>query len=175
MSKTDINILIVDDSEETALMLSILLKQSLNGDYTFHLAYSAEEALNLLEASFFHLVITDIEMPGATGISLCKTIYEHYPHTLVIIVSGKADMKYPIESLRSGAFDYVIKPIVVPEFITIVERALSYQAALMKRYYCEQALEEDLRDFFELKARLRATRNQETAGAEQKSKSHSVS
>jgi two-component system NtrC family response regulator/two-component system response regulator AtoC len=159
MSKTDINILIVDDSEETALMLSILLKQSLNGDYTYHLAYSAEEALKLLEASFFHLVITDIEMPGANGISLCQTIYEQYPYTVVIMVSGKADMKYPIESLRSGAFDYVTKPIAIPEFISVVERALSYQTALMKRYYCEQALAEDIHGFFEMNAHLRSMRS----------------
>ena len=170
MSKTDVNILIVDDSEETALMLSILLKQSLNGDYTYHLAYSAEDALKLLESVFFHLVITDIEMPGASGISLCRTIYETYPRTPVIMVSGKADMRYPIESLRSGAFDYVIKPIVIPEFIATVESALSYQAALMKKYYCEQALEEDIQDFFELNAHLRSMRSPK---GELKSKSQS--
>ena len=170
MSKTDVNILIVDDDEETALMLSILLKQALNGEYTFHTAKSAEEALKLLESSFFHLVITDIEMPGTNGIGLCQKIYASYPQTVVIIVSGKTDMRYPIESMRSGAFDYVRKPIEVPEFITAVERALKYQAALMKKHYCEQSLEEEVRDFFELSARLRSARSQQPPTEKPKSK-----
>jgi len=172
MSKTDVNILIVDDDEETALMLSILLKQSLNGEHTYHTAKSAEEALKLLESSFFHLVITDIEMPGINGISLCRKIYENYPQTVVIIVSGKTDIRYPIESMRSGAFDYVIKPIEVPEFITAVERALKYQAALMKKYFCEQSLEEEMHDFFELNARLRSARSQNPPMEVPKSKAH---
>src|ERR1051325_6430805 len=153
MATNDASILIVDDCADTAKMLSSLFSYSLNIDHVCHTAQSVEEAIQRLESYFFHLVVTDIEMPRTTGIELCQKIYNDYPHTLVVIVSGMTDIKYEIAALRAGAFDYVVKPIDVQEFLGTVRRALSYQEALMKKHYCAQSLEEELHDYFELSAR----------------------
>ena len=152
------SILVVDDSADTTTMLSTLLDLSLPTPHVCHVTQSGEEAVQKLESSFFHLVITDIEMPGMTGIELCQKIYIDQPNTVVVIVSGKTDVKYPVAAMRAGAFDYVVKPIQVVEFIATVERALIYQEALMKKHFCMLSLKEEFGDFFDLSARLRCAR-----------------
>jgi DNA-binding NtrC family response regulator len=69
------------------------------------------------------------------------------------------DIHYAIESMRAGAFDYLVKPVQVAQLIATLERALKYQDTLMKKYYCEQSLEEEVRDLFALNSRIRATRS----------------
>ena len=152
------SILVVDDSVDTTTMLSSLLNLSLPTPHVCHATQSGEEALQQLESSFFHLVVTDIEMPGMTGIELCQKIYVDQPNTVVVIVSGKTDVKYPVSARRAGAFDYVVKPIQVAVFIAVIERALTYQEAMMKKHFCMLSLKEEFGDFFELSARLRSAR-----------------
>jgi FixJ family two-component response regulator len=71
------------------------------------------------------------------------------------MLSGMSEIEYAIESMRAGAFDYILKPISVDKFIESIVRALQYQEALMARYYCEQSLEEEISDLLTLNKRLR--------------------
>ena len=102
----DISILVVDDDVETTKMLCQLIGVTLTAQHHCFPAGNVEEATRLLDATFFHLVITDINMPGTTGISLCRRIYEDHPNTVVIMMSAMTDINYAIESMRAGAFDY---------------------------------------------------------------------
>src|SRR5690242_15985240 len=104
-------------------MLCQLLGITLSAQHHCFSAASAEEAITLLDSSFFHLVISDINMPGTTGISLCQQIYENHPNTVVVMMSAMTDINYAIESMRAGAFDYLIKPVQVVQLTTAVERA----------------------------------------------------
>jgi DNA-binding NtrC family response regulator len=122
-------------------------------------ATSAEEAMKLLEASFFHLVLTDIQLPGATGLELCNFVHQTFPNTVVVMVSAMTDINYAIEAMRRGAFDYVTKPVNPKEFLGSVEQALRYQEALMAKHYCEQSLEEEVADLLALNKRLRSAAN----------------
>jgi DNA-binding NtrC family response regulator len=158
MTTNEVSILIVDDCGDTAKMLSSLLNYSLKIEHVCHTAESVEEALQHLDSYFFHLVITDIEMPGRTGIELCQKIYQDQPNTPVVVVSGKTDIQYAIAALRAGAFDYVVKPIEVREFLGSVRRALEYQEALMKKQYYAQSLEEEFHNYFKLNTQLRQAR-----------------
>lgn len=159
MNQKEISILVVDDDADTTTMLCQLIGITLSAQHHCFSAASAEEAITLLDSSFFHLVISDINMPGTTGISLCQQIYENHPNTVVVMMSAMTDINYAIESMRAGAFDYLIKPVQVVQLTTAVERALKYQDSLMKKYYCEQSLEEEVRDLFTLNSRIRATRS----------------
>jgi DNA-binding NtrC family response regulator len=149
-------ILLVDDDSDSGTLLTTLLGASLRIEHACKTATSAQEAMQLLESSFFHLVITDIQMPGTSGLSLCQHIRENYPHTVVIMLSGLSEIEYAIDSMRAGAFDYILKPIAVPKFLESIERALEYQEALMARHYCEQSLEEEISDLLSLNKRLRS-------------------
>lgn len=158
MTTNEVSILIVDDCKDTAKMLSSLLNYSLKIEHVCHTAESVDEAIQYLDSYFFHLVITDIEMPKMTGIELCQKIYQEQPNTPVMIVSGKTDIQYAIAAMRSGAFDYIVKPINVQEFLGSVTRALEYQEALMKKQFYAQSLEEEFHNYFELNTQLRSAR-----------------
>src|SRR5438270_7997933 len=108
VNNKEMSILVVDDDTDTTKMLCQLLGLTLSAQHHCFTAENAEEAARRLDATFFHLVITDINMPGATGISLCRQIYENHPNTVVIIMSAMTDISYAIEALRAGAFDYLV-------------------------------------------------------------------
>jgi DNA-binding NtrC family response regulator len=164
VNNKEISILVVDDDTDITILLCRLLGITLSAQHHCLAASNVEEASKLLDSNFFHLVITDINMPGTTGLSLCQQIYENHPTTVVIMMSAMTDIHYAIEAMRAGAFDYLVKPIQLSQLTTTIERALSYQETLMKRHYCEQSLEEEVRDLFALNARIRATRNQKAEG-----------
>ena len=155
MNNKEISILIVDDDIKTAKLLCTLLATRLTIDHNCAPVASAEEAKKLLEASFFHLVLTDIKMGGATGLDLCEHIHKTYWQTPVIVISGMSEIQYAIEAMRKGAFDYLLKPVNVAQLFDSIERALSYQQILMARYYCQQSLEEEIQDLKSLNEKLR--------------------
>ena len=164
MNDKEIGILVVDDDSDITKMLCRLLELTLSAQHHCVSAGNVEEASRLLDATFFHLVITDINMPGTTGISLCRQIYENHPNTVVIMMSAMTEISYAIEAMRAGAFDYLVKPAQMSQLSTTIERALKYQETLMKKYYCEQSLEEEVRDLFTLNARVRTTRSRKAEG-----------
>ena len=105
MITKDISILIVDDEEPIRRLLTMCLEPH----YACVTAGTAEEATLLIEPHKFNLVITDIRMPGASGLELCQLVQQMSPETVVIMVSGMTDIQFAIQSMREGA-DYVTKP-----------------------------------------------------------------
>jgi cyclic di-GMP phosphodiesterase len=137
-STRDISILIVDDEEPIRRMLATYLAKA----YACVTAASTDEATLLLDSSCFNLVLTDITMPGASGIELCQYVQKAHPDTVVIMVSGLTDIRYAIEAVRHGAFDYVTKPFDLPQVLMAVDRALRYQALVAAKRQYEHSLEQ---------------------------------
>lgn len=140
-SGTEYSILIIDDEEPIRRLLAMYLSEV----YVCATASSADEAAALLAGESFNLVITDITMPGTSGIELCQLVQQAYPETVVIMVSGMTDIKCAIEAMRHGAFDYITKPFDLPQVMLSVERALRYQALVAAKRNYEQSLEETVR------------------------------
>ena len=137
----EVSILIIDDEEPIRRLLALYLSE----EYTCVTAASAEEGMALMAASSFNLVMTDITMPGSSGIELCKHIHQCYPETVVIMVSGMTDITCAIEAMRQGAFDYVVKPFDLSQVLMAVERGLRYQVLVAAKRHYEQSLEETVR------------------------------
>ena len=137
----DVSILIIDDEEPIRRLLALYLSE----DYTCITAASADEATALLAVSAFNLVITDITMPGTSGIELCQHIHQAYPDTVVIMVSGMTDINCAIEAMRQGAFDYVVKPFDLSHVLMAVERGIRYQVLIAAKRHYEQSLEDTVR------------------------------
>lgn len=137
----DISILIVDDEEP----IRRLLKMCLDPHYSCVTAGTAEEATLLLEPHRFNLVVTDIRMPGASGLELCQLVQQMSPETVVIMVSGMTDIQFAVQSMREGAFDYVTKPFDLDQVLIVVERALRYQALVEAKQRYEHSLEETVK------------------------------
>jgi putative nucleotidyltransferase with HDIG domain len=141
LSNKDITILIVDDEEPIRRLLSMYLSTQ----YTCITAQSAEEATEMIGAGSFNLVMSDIRMPGASGLELCQIVHKMCPETVVLMVSGMTDIQYAIDAMRQGAFDYVTKPFDLAQVMIAVERALRYQALIVAKQNYEQSLEETVR------------------------------
>jgi DNA-binding NtrC family response regulator len=89
---------------------------------------SAEAALEHFDEAAFDLVITDIILPGITGIELIKRIKEAAPDQAAIVMTAYASMETAVETLRAGAYDYIVKPIIHEEIKQTVRNALRLRA-----------------------------------------------
>jgi two-component system response regulator PilR (NtrC family) len=114
-------ILVVDDDDVIRDTLCELLSQA----HTCQTADTAEQALAKLEAQSFDVVLTDISMPGLTGMELLDRVLELYPGTAVIMVSGLSNEEQAQSLIARGAFDYLLKPFRLEVVEESVNRALN--------------------------------------------------
>ena len=114
------DILVVDDDDVIRDTLCELLSQ----DYSCHCASTAEEAFAKLAAQPFDVVLTDISMPGLSGMELLNRVVEMYPGTPVIIISGLSDQEQAQSLISRGAFDYLLKPFRLEVVEASVNRAV---------------------------------------------------
>lgn len=150
------SILIVDDEKAVRDLLTL----ELDTEYTCTSATSAREAMKLLASDSFELVLSDIAMPGGSGLELCEFVRRSYPNTVVVMVSGLNDIQDAIEAMRQGAFDYVVKPFELFQMFVVVERALRHQALMKFKQHHEQLLEETVRTRTDELHRLNVTLNE---------------
>ncbi|TMP26454.1 hybrid sensor histidine kinase/response regulator [Pseudoalteromonas rubra] len=114
------DILVVDDVAENLHMLQLILRQQ---GHTVLAAINAEVALNIIHRKPPELVITDIKMPGTSGIELCKLLKaeKHTSHIPVIFVSAHSDTDWIVEALHAGGNDYITKPFIPAEILARVD------------------------------------------------------
>jgi two-component system NtrC family sensor kinase len=122
----DGRILIVDDEEPVRKLFASCLGER----YSCVTAADAQEALVRLAGGPFALVITDVNMPGLSGVELLRRTVEHFPDTAVIMVSGVDRTQRVLDAMRVGAFDYLLKPCDLDTLELTVERALERRTLL---------------------------------------------
>jgi two-component system, NtrC family, response regulator PilR len=120
-------ILVVDDDDVIRDTLCELLSQ----DYFCQTADTAEKALARLKTGSFDVVLTDISMPGLSGLELLNRILRQYPTTPVIIISGISDQEQAQGLIRLGAFDYLLKPFRLEVVENSVRRAIEYRHGIV--------------------------------------------
>jgi two-component system response regulator PilR (NtrC family) len=135
-----IKILVVDDELSMREFLSILLERE---GYDVSVAGSAEEALKLMELSLFDLVLSDVNMPGLSGIELLSRIKQLSPETGVLMITAFSAAEQAVEAMKLGAYDYIAKPFKIEEIKQLVINALEKQGlkrenSLLKRDVCER-------------------------------------
>ena len=123
MSRTDDTprILVVDDAEMT---LEIVRRNLLAMGYRVHTASSVAAAIGLLEQTPVDLVITDMKMPGASGLDLVRHVRENLRDTEVMMITGYATVSGAVEAVKSGAEEYLAKPFTGEELHAAVTRSL---------------------------------------------------
>ena len=114
-------ILIVDDEPDLRNIYKRFLEIE---EYPCLTAGSGEEALELLAQAEYSLVISDINMPGMSGIDLLREMGAKYPDVAVLIVSAIDDRKVAVQALQLGAFAYMIKPVSRNELVINVVNSL---------------------------------------------------
>jgi nucleotide-binding universal stress UspA family protein/CheY-like chemotaxis protein len=105
--RRDFRILVVDDE----LIVRDSIKEWLEDEgFSVDMAASGPEALDKLSTKSYHLMLTDIKMPGMDGVELLKNAHKRYPDLTVIMMTAYATVETAIEALKIGALDYLLKP-----------------------------------------------------------------
>jgi len=115
-------ILVVDDDETIRDTLYELLTE----EYLCQTAETAEKAFARLEAETYDVVLTDISMPGLSGLELLGHIRQKFPNTPVIMISGIGDHEHAQGLIKLGAFDFLLKPFSLEVVEKSVRRAVDY-------------------------------------------------
>src|SRR5712671_6953911 len=79
----------------------------------YETAASGDEALRILETHPIDAVISDLQMPGMSGMELLAKVKQRYPHLIFLVVAGVVDIRVGIQAMRQGADDYLVKPLQV--------------------------------------------------------------
>ncbi len=117
-------LLIIDDQTALADDLADMLPWSDIGIDVVHKAYSGREALELLYEHSIDVVITDIRMPGMSGLELIAEIKRNSKHIKCILLTGYADFEYTQQALQLKSNDYLLKPVEDDELMEAVRKAL---------------------------------------------------
>jgi len=130
-------LLLVDDDPLIVNSLSEFLR--LEG-YGVDTASDGTHAIEMLAANRYNLVITDVNMPRTNGLELLRTIKNHYPDVVVLVITGYGTIENAVEAVKMGAFEYLTKPIIDDEIRVTIQKALKQQTLLSENYLLKQQL-----------------------------------
>ena len=133
------NILIVDDDWQVREVLHEIF---LSAGYTCQVAGDGREGLDLFRETLPPLTVTDLKMPVMDGIALLQGIRQADSDAAVIVLTGAADVKTAIESLKLGAHDFIMKPVNVDELLIAADRAIERRQLLIERREYQALLEQ---------------------------------
>jgi DNA-binding NtrC family response regulator len=115
------HILIVDDELVICRSCEKVFRRA---GHTTALAASGRQALGLLGSDTFDVVFTDLKMMDMGGLEVLQAVREKYPTTVVVVITGYATIASAVETMRSGAFDFLPKPFTAGELLAVLDRAL---------------------------------------------------
>ena len=141
-SRKTARILVVDDENQVRTMIGSTLER--NG-YEVHLASNGREALEAITLNSFDLVLTDIVMQDVNGIALLERLHSQLPNLPVVMVTAIHDISVAIDSMRRGAYDYLLKPFEREHLMSTVHRALDHKQILDESHNYQQSLEQMVR------------------------------
>ena len=124
MAESNATILVVDDNSDHVEILRAFLTSR---GFSVEAAADGRSALARMEEVKPDLVLLDVMMPGMDGWEVCRVIKQHpsLGHTRVVMVTAKGGFEDKYEGLRSGADDYVVKPVDFPDLLDKVQRNLA--------------------------------------------------
>ncbi len=132
-------ILVADDEPGVRESLAEVLRDA---GYRVETAADGTTALAALEANDFSVVVTDLRMPGADGLSVLKRAREVSPQTIVIVMTAHASVDTAVDALRAGAFDYVLKPVLFDDLLSKIGHALEHRQAVWEAQQLRQEAEQ---------------------------------
>jgi DNA-binding NtrC family response regulator len=128
------NVLLVDDEQNILLTYKVILER---GGHRVSTASTAEEALKTFESEGADVIVTDMNMPGISGIELVKLVRQRSPGTEIIVMTGAGSERTGIQAMQAGAYDYLRKSDIHPEeLVLLVEKSAeksSLQSAIELR------------------------------------------
>ncbi len=138
MTNQPFKILVVDDERPLTILMSRILGDA---GYEVETALSSEEALEKLKHYNPNLIISDLKMPGMSGIDLLKKVKNQYPDIDFILLTAYATVENAVETMKIGALDYIVKPFKNPEELRLaVSRAVEHQGLITARQVLKEQI-----------------------------------
>ncbi len=134
-------ILIAEDKPSMLRMLSQVFSEN---NYQVVECHNGAEAVARIREGEIDLIITDLKMPGADGLTVLQESKKHLPGTPVIIITAFGTVENAVEAMREGAFDYLLKPFSVAEIEVKVAKALEQERILSENEYLKTTLSTQL-------------------------------
>lgn len=127
MDKSKIRILVVDDEQGLCAGVQEALRRE---GYLVDGTTEAPAALKLARDRLYNLVISDIKMPGLSGLELLGQVRAHNRDTLFILMTAYSTVENAVEAMKQGAYDYLPKPLDMKRLRALVQKALEFQAVV---------------------------------------------
>jgi DNA-binding NtrC family response regulator len=131
------SLLVVDDD---AAFRQVMARELGRLGYEVEAASTGEEALERVQASEPEVILLDLRLPGMSGLETLKAVQSSAPAAEVIMMTGHGSIDSAIESIRIGAFDYVVKPCPLDELHIRIQRALERRSLRQRAILLERGL-----------------------------------
>lgn len=142
-------VMVIDDEERIRRILAIQLEKA---GYNVVALSDGQKAMEMLGQVEIDVVITDIRMPGITGDQILRYIKTHSPAVPVIMLTGVVDVETAVSIMRTGAYDYLVKPVKRDDLLITVHRAIQYRNVVLRNIHLQ---EENIRYQKELEQKVR--------------------
>ena len=139
MEPTKEHILVVDDEEDLRQVIVELL--TLEG-FQVDAASTAEEAGEKLSRTAYDVLVTDLMLPGKSGVDLLEETLVRYPETIGIVMTGYGTIETAVEAMKKGAYDYLSKPFKLVELPVMVRKGLKERRLRFENQYLRKQLHE---------------------------------
>ena len=130
-------ILVVDDERGVRESFNLVLKD----DYQVLLAGTGQEAMDIFKKNSIDLILLDILLPDINGVALLAKLVETDPNTEIIMVTAVNEVQTAVQAIKLGAYEYIIKPFVVDDVLTVIRRALEKRSLVKEVTYLRNELE----------------------------------
>jgi len=127
MDKSRINVLVVDDERGLCMGIQEALKRE---GYTVDAATDPKQALKFASDRLYNLVVTDLKMPGLSGLDLLRQVRAKHKDTLFVVMTAFGTVETAVQAMKDGAFDYLPKPVNMQHLRAVVTKALEFQAVV---------------------------------------------
>jgi DNA-binding NtrC family response regulator len=138
MDRSRIRILIVDDERGLCAGVQEALRRE---GYQVDAAHDSAAALELTRKHLYNLVLSDVKMPGLSGLDLLKAARERQRDVQFILMTAYGTVESAVEAMKSGAYDYLTKPLDMKRLRAIVGKALEFQALVAENHELRQRLQ----------------------------------
>ena len=130
-------ILVVDDERGVRESFNMVLKDH----YQVLMAQSGKEAIDIFSKNYVDLVLLDIRLPDVGGIDLLRKLKETDPGVEIIMVTAVNSIQIAVQAIKSGAYEYIIKPFNVEEVLAVINRALEKRQLVKEVTYLRDELQ----------------------------------
>lgn len=136
----DFNLLLVDDEDDFRETAATYFKKQ---GFNVETAEDGEEALNVCRNQHFDVAVVDIHMPRMSGIELLASLMEDNPDLKAIMLTGGGTIENAVESMKTGAFDFLTKPVRLSDLQQLIEKAVAQRDLEVENKQLRQALKQE--------------------------------